>query len=84
MTTERYHGTIGGYWNHRCRCEPCRAAASDYNRLHRSGNPHNGRVQATCWCEARTVWIPAAWVGERTASCGAAGCEQPEREDDER
>jgi hypothetical protein len=26
------HGTAGGYNNHRCRCEPCRAAWREYHR----------------------------------------------------
>ena len=34
-----------------------------------------GRVQATCWCETEILWIPTAWVGNRTATCGRRGCE---------
>lgn len=30
------HGTIAGYNNHRCRCEPCTAAIRDYHRRRRS------------------------------------------------
>jgi hypothetical protein len=29
---EKWHGTLGGYNNHRCRCEHCRAAATKYQR----------------------------------------------------
>jgi hypothetical protein len=24
------HGTISGYFNHNCRCDPCRKAGSEY------------------------------------------------------
>ena len=43
MTTvearERWHGTIGGYMNHRCRCPDCREANSQYGRAYRLLNP---------------------------------------------
>ena len=35
MTTDTYHGTLGGYSNHKCRCEQCRAAAAEYHRRRR-------------------------------------------------
>lgn len=28
--TERWHGTTGGYSNHKCRCDPCRLAWNAY------------------------------------------------------
>lgn len=28
---EAWHGTSGGYTNHKCRCAACRAAWADYN-----------------------------------------------------
>lgn len=30
--TEAWHGTPGGYTNHRCRCDECRAAWAEYQR----------------------------------------------------
>lgn len=32
MSGEAWHGTLGGYTNHRCRQECCRAPARDYQR----------------------------------------------------
>lgn len=29
---ERWHGTAGGYCNHRCRCVPCTSAFATYQR----------------------------------------------------
>lgn len=29
------HGTLGGYTNHECRCDPCRAAKRSYERRRR-------------------------------------------------
>lgn len=29
---ELWHGTLGGYTNHRCRCDKCRAAWRAYMR----------------------------------------------------
>lgn len=40
---------------------------------------HAARVQATCWCEAHTVWIPVAWVGTRTAHCNTPACRKIEQ-----
>lgn len=30
-----WHGTIGGYNNHKCKCARCRAAIKEYRRLRR-------------------------------------------------
>lgn len=27
---ERWHGTLGGYTNHKCRCDRCRQVNTDY------------------------------------------------------
>lgn len=32
---EKWHGTSGGYNNHKCRCEPCRLAWNKYCREYR-------------------------------------------------
>jgi hypothetical protein len=40
MASEPWHGTVGGYSNHRCRCDLCRAAASEYKRQYLKRNPH--------------------------------------------
>lgn len=32
MSGERWHGTPGGYSNHKCRCDDCRQAAREYRR----------------------------------------------------
>lgn len=36
MSEERWHGTIGGYTNHACRCDGCRAAQTEYRRTAQS------------------------------------------------
>lgn len=38
---------------------------------------HLGNIEVGCWCERQTVWVPASWVGQRTATCGRKGCEPP-------
>jgi hypothetical protein len=42
---EPWHGTTGGYTNHRCRCTPCRAAHRDNFRARRGrGHRIDGSV----------------------------------------
>jgi len=31
-----YHGTVNGYTNHKCRCQPCRDAFAEYVREYRT------------------------------------------------
>jgi len=35
MTDEAWHGTTGGYTNHKCRCDACRGALREYQRARR-------------------------------------------------
>lgn len=78
MTTrtlaERWHGSIGGYSNHRCRCQPCRDANTDYQRRRREDRrantpfekiPHgeNGYGNYGCRC-------PTCLQGHRDANGG--------------
>lgn len=47
MTDEAWHGTPGGYTNHNCRCDDCRAAKSlwqKHRREHRRANPEQHPV----------------------------------------
>jgi hypothetical protein len=37
-TVEHWHGTVNGYKHYRCRCEPCKIANTDYQRLRRRAN----------------------------------------------
>lgn len=37
FTFERWHGTIGGYTNHSCRCEDCMAAMRAYRSRAKAG-----------------------------------------------
>lgn len=57
MTDDKWHGTPGGYTNHRCRCEPCRNAWNTYFRGRRSrradaptdgDNTRHGRSSTYC------------------------------------
>ena len=44
---ETWHGTAGGYTNHRCRCSECRGAWADYMRTYqRSIRAANRRMEA--------------------------------------
>jgi hypothetical protein len=61
MDDEDWHGKIGGYTNHRCRCERCRAANTQRQRDLRSGRsgrqviPHgtdNGYTNYGCRCQS--------------------------------
>ena len=36
------HGTLSGYHNHKCRCDECRAAATEYERRRREANKAKG------------------------------------------
>lgn len=48
---EMWHGTLGGYTNHRCRCEDCTRAQREwmrgYRRLHPERNNRWGRPKET-------------------------------------
>lgn len=51
--SERWHGTLGGYNNHRCRCTQCRSVFAAYHRERRRGLVANGlcvdcRQPTTC------------------------------------
>ena len=46
MTTERWHGTVGGYNNHKCRCEACRAAFAAYCRTYRKRPEVKAKIAA--------------------------------------
>ena len=64
---EPWHGTLGGYTNHRCRCDACRAANARHFReakarrsreipAHVHGTP-NGYGNYKCRCAAcTTAW----------------------------
>ena len=68
MSDETWHGTPGGYTNHRCRCDACRAALRDYQRDRRqqriaSATPDrvhgtaNGYGNYGCRCDrCRAAW----------------------------
>jgi hypothetical protein len=38
-----HHGTVNGYRNYRCRCEPCRQAWAGYFRWRRGGSRRKPR-----------------------------------------
>lgn len=68
MSDEKWHGTPGGYTNHGCRCDDCRAALRDYQRRRRKQrieSPTPDRVHGTvngygnygCRCDrCRGAW----------------------------
>ena len=46
---ERWHGTLGGYTNHTCRCEPCRTAAAEHARTYRAANREKRTAYQAKW-----------------------------------
>lgn len=38
------HGTLGGYTNHKCRCDKCLEAHRDYQREYMARNEHQRRL----------------------------------------
>lgn len=42
MRKEPWHGTAGGYINHGCRCDECRAAHASTIRLYRENQKKRG------------------------------------------
>jgi hypothetical protein len=79
MTSERWHGTAGGYTNHRCRCDPCRDAWADMcyrmrqNRTQRPTPDHvhgsaNGYGNYGCRCKECThAWAVVSREQKRRA-----------------
>lgn len=49
------HGTLTGYMNHGCRCEPCRAENARYFRERRAGQPSAKEQRATSGFTLRRV-----------------------------
>lgn len=67
-------GTVGGYSNHDCRCEACRAAWSDYMRLYiaerKAADPEFAEAERRRKAEynaRRTARARAARAKERAA-----------------
>jgi hypothetical protein len=68
MSIETWHGTPGGYTNHHCRCDGCRSALREYQRVKRaqriaSATPDrvhgtaNGYGNYGCRCDrCRAAW----------------------------
>lgn len=57
MSAELWHGTLGGYTNHHCRCDGCRHAKAIYMRLVRNTPEYRkwNRERARRWRAARKV-----------------------------
>lgn len=43
---EKWHGTAGGYTNHKCRCDACTAAWRDYHRTRGYMRTYRARLAA--------------------------------------
>jgi hypothetical protein len=43
--SERWHGTAGGYTNHRCRCSACTAAWAEYHQKHGAQDRYRKRYR---------------------------------------
>lgn len=68
MSAEPWHGTTGGYTNHKCRCDDCRAALREYQKERRRARiaeatpdhvhgTANGYGNYGCRCDAcRAAW----------------------------
>lgn len=81
------HGTPARYTRQGCRCGPCVAAYSKYQRELRVAKstfhefepwcwrPIKGHLPALCWCGNKVLKVPAAEVRAcRTISCGEPFC----------
>lgn len=44
---EQWHGTVGGYTNHKCRCADCKEAAKIYRQEQKAGEHHITDKQST-------------------------------------
>lgn len=73
-----------------CRCDACRKANTEYQRIVKARRRAEGRVtrkprawaepdgslRVECWCRATTVLVPVAEVrAVLTRSCGTAQCD---------
>lgn len=54
------HGTVSGYAHHRCRCDNCTRANSDYQRSRR----HQRRRPVTPTPETEPIWIDCEGGGD--------------------
>lgn len=50
-----WHGTLGGYNNHGCRCDDCRRAHREYQRKYRDAHPERDRFTGRLKGEASPV-----------------------------
>jgi hypothetical protein len=66
------HGTVNGYNNLYCRCQPCRDAwAKDHNEyMHRSGKARSREVLEVEWAQMRQ----ASMQRHGTEYCYKLGC----------
>lgn len=73
MTSERWHGTAGGYVNHRCRCDACREAWRTYEPRILSAERYRRRLGMKPMKYGRTHGIRATYKhGCRCDECRAA------------
>lgn len=72
MTVEHWHGTVNGYTNHRCHCQPCKDAHSDEQaaqRVQRKARRAAGFTEFKHGASGYTEW------GCRCQTCKAARAE---------
>lgn len=71
----RWHGTTGGYTNHKCRCDGCRAAWAEYTRgikarrastLKDANDPRHGKASFYGNHGCRCIDCTAAWTAAIT------------------
>ena len=52
MSREAWHGTVGGYSNHGCRCDDCRRAKREYSRTWAAKNPERVAASGARWANS--------------------------------
>lgn len=64
MTTNNHitHGTYASYTNRKCRCEDCKAAASEYMRKYRKTESGRSRSRLYTHLSAKRNSKAAKWV----------------------
>lgn len=81
--SETWHGTIGGYTNHKCRCEACSDASSEHAKKYRAANREKRNAYQAKWraenpekardLEARSRARNRERARERNAEYNASG-----------
>jgi hypothetical protein len=62
-----WHGTPGGYSNHKCKCIPCKGAWNEYNMARRE-------LRVKAFAEGRVVIKHGTYMGYKEYKCPCEAC----------